>query len=126
MEMPDRTAEQTDEMIHAAHASRYHWGDDRQAGEPGARRVAVLARLRDPRGGRTGPGTPVAAWRSARRTASATGTSRSPTRRWPGPHLTAGDPAEVAAWKAKAQAALDLVDDADDREPIEGDLATLP
>jgi DNA-binding transcriptional MerR regulator len=26
MEMPERTPEQTDEMIHAAHASRYHWG----------------------------------------------------------------------------------------------------
>ena len=27
METTDRTAEQTDEMIHAAHASRYHWGN---------------------------------------------------------------------------------------------------
>jgi DNA-binding transcriptional MerR regulator len=26
MELPDRTPEQIDEMIHAAHASRYHWG----------------------------------------------------------------------------------------------------
>ena len=25
LELPDRTAEQDDEMIHAAHASRYHW-----------------------------------------------------------------------------------------------------
>lgn len=25
IETPDRTAEQTDEMIHAAHASRHHW-----------------------------------------------------------------------------------------------------
>ncbi len=27
METPDRTAEQDDEMIHAAHASRFHWGE---------------------------------------------------------------------------------------------------
>ena len=41
-------------------------------------------------------------------------------------YLTAGDLAEVAIWKAKAQAELDLVEDPDDREVIEGDLATLP
>ena len=27
IELPERTAEQDDEMIHAAHASRYHWGE---------------------------------------------------------------------------------------------------
>ncbi|MGZ5367654.1 MAG: hypothetical protein ACXWDB_07990, partial [Aeromicrobium sp.] len=26
MEMPKRRPEQDDEMLHAAHASRYHWG----------------------------------------------------------------------------------------------------
>ena len=26
IELPERTPEQDDEMIHAAHASRYHWG----------------------------------------------------------------------------------------------------
>ena len=31
IEMPDRTPMQDDEMIHAAHASRYHWGE---VGEP--------------------------------------------------------------------------------------------
>ena len=35
-------------------------------------------------------------------------------------HLTAGDLAEVAAWKARATAALDGIADADDREIIEG------
>src|SRR6185295_8912421 len=34
MENPDRTPEQTDEMIHGAHASRYHWGN---VGEPANR-----------------------------------------------------------------------------------------
>jgi len=27
MEMPDRSPEQDDEMIHAAHASRHHWAE---------------------------------------------------------------------------------------------------
>ncbi len=31
MEKPERTAAENDEMLHAAHASRYHWG---QIGEP--------------------------------------------------------------------------------------------
>jgi len=31
MEQSARTPEETDEMVHAAHASRYHWG---QVGEP--------------------------------------------------------------------------------------------
>lgn len=41
-------------------------------------------------------------------------------------HLAAGDVAETAAWKARATAALDGITDLDDREIIEGDLATLP
>jgi hypothetical protein len=38
----------------------------------------------------------------------------------------AGDAASTALWKAKALEALAAVDNADDREPIAGDLATLP
>ena len=41
-------------------------------------------------------------------------------------HLVAGDLAEAAAWKAKAVAALDAIADPDDREIVEGDIATLP
>ena len=40
--------------------------------------------------------------------------------------LAAGDLAEVAAWKAKSTDALDGIADKDDRDLIEGDLATLP
>ena len=40
--------------------------------------------------------------------------------------LTAGDLTEVAAWKARAAALLDQIEDADDREILEGDIATLP
>jgi hypothetical protein len=41
-------------------------------------------------------------------------------------HLTAGDLAEVSTWKAKATAALDGIADNDDRDLVEGDLASLP
>ena len=38
----------------------------------------------------------------------------------------AGDATAAADWKANAIAALDAVVDPDDRDLIEGDLATLP
>jgi hypothetical protein len=41
-------------------------------------------------------------------------------------YWVAGDLDEVAAWKARATAALEGIADADDREIIEGNLATLP
>jgi hypothetical protein len=41
-------------------------------------------------------------------------------------YLVAGDLGGVAAWKAKAVAALEAIADPDDREIIEGDIATLP
>ena len=40
--------------------------------------------------------------------------------------FAAADPASGALWRAKAQAALEDVADADDRKPIAQDLATLP
>jgi hypothetical protein len=40
--------------------------------------------------------------------------------------FAAGDTASGALWKAKATAALEEIPDADDREPIAQDLATLP
>ena len=40
--------------------------------------------------------------------------------------LAAGDLDGVATWKAKAVAALDDIADPDDREIVEGDIATLP
>jgi len=41
-------------------------------------------------------------------------------------HLTAGDADQVAAWKARAVDALDRIADKEEREIIEGDIATLP
>jgi hypothetical protein len=85
LETPDRTPDQIDEMIHAAHASRYHWGE---VGEPVnlARGEWQCARVYSV----LGRGEP-ALWHARRcleineAAAPETGTWRPPTRRWPGP-----------------------------------------
>ena len=126
LEQPDRTPEQDDEMMHAAHASRYHWGEIGEAvnlarGEWQCSRVyAVL--------GRAEP----ALWHARRCVAinEANGIAdwdiASAYEAMARAYLTAGDLAEVAIWKAKAQAAAEAIADPADREVIEGDLATLP
>jgi DNA-binding transcriptional MerR regulator len=128
LERPDRNPEQVDEMIHGAHASRYHWSEvaDHEPvhlarGEWQCSRVyAVL--------GRAEP----ALWHARRclEINEANGTAdwdiASAYEAMARAHLAAGDIAEVANWKAKAIAALDGIADPDDREVIEGDIATLP
>jgi len=126
LETADRTAEQTDEMIHAAHASRWHWtvgGEpaNRARGEWQCSRVyAVLGR-----------GEP-ALWHARRcvelceehglgdwdLAAAYEAMSRA--------SLVAGDEAAARDWKDRATSALADIADPDDREPIEADLATLP
>ena len=126
LETADRTAEQTDEMIHAAHASRWHWT---VGGEPASRARGewqcsrVYAVL-----GRAEP----ALWHAGRclalceefelgdwdLAAAYEAMSRA--------SLAAGDEVAAREWKAKAVAALGDIADPDDREPIEADLATLP
>jgi DNA-binding transcriptional MerR regulator len=128
LEKPDRTPSEDDEMIHSAHASRYHWGEV-QDGEPVnlargewqcSRVYAVL--------GRAEP----ALWHARRCLAinEASGAAdwdiAAAYEAMARAHLAAGDGAEVAAWKAKATAALEAIVDKDDRDLIEGDLATLP
>ena len=128
LEKPDRTPAEDDEMIHSAHASRYHWGEV-GVGEPVnlargewqcSRVYAVL--------GRAEP----ALWHARRCVAinQAIGHAdwdiASAYEAMARAYLTAGDLAEVATWKAKAQAAAEAIADPADREVIEGDLATLP
>ena len=128
LEKPDRTPAEDDEMIHSAHASRFHWGEV-GVGEPVnlargewqcSRVYAVL--------GRAEP----ALWHARRCLAinEANGGAdwdiASAYEAMARAHLAAGDLAEVAVWKAKATAALDGIADKDDRDLIEGDLATLP
>ena len=128
LEKADRTPAEDDEMLHSAHASRYHWGGA-GVGEPVnlargewqcSRVYAVL--------GRAEP----ALWHARRCLAlneaggHADWDIASAYEAMARACLTAGDLAEMAAWKAKATAALDGIADPDDREIIEGDLATLP
>lgn len=126
LETENRTPEQDDEMLHAAHASRYHWGEVGEGvnlarGEWQCARVyAVL--------GRAEP----ALWHARRCLAinEANGIAdfdiAAACEAMARAYLAAGDLAEVAAWKARATAALEGIADPDDREIIEGDLATLP
>ena len=129
LESPDRTPEQDAELIHAAHASRYHWGEiaDTPArlwrGEWMCSRVyAVL--------GRAEP----ALWH-ARRALTLVEAGGLAVEAWDHPAVheamarasfVAGDADEGAVWKAKAAALAAALADADDREVIERDLATLP
>jgi DNA-binding transcriptional MerR regulator len=128
LEMSDRTPEQDDEMLHCAHASRYHWGQLADAtpsnlarGEWQCSRVyAVL--------GRSEP----ALWHARRCLAinEASGAGdwdiAAAYEAMARAYLTAGDPDATADWKARATVALDGIAGAEDREIIEGDLATLP
>jgi DNA-binding transcriptional MerR regulator len=128
LEKADRTPAETDEMIHSAHASRFHWSRadgsepvNLARGEWQCSRVyAVLGR-----------GEP-ALWHARRCLAidEAAGAAdwdiASAYEAMARATGVAGDPDAAAAWKAKATAALDGIADQDDREVIENDLATLP
>ena len=128
LEKADRTAAETDEMIHAAHASRFHWGRadgvepvNLGLGEWQCSRVyAVLGR-----------GEP-AVWHARRCLAyneAAGATDWQIAAAYEGlarASAVAGDRMAAADWKARAVAALDGIRDQDDRDLIEGDLATLP
>ena len=126
LETADRTADQTDEMIHAAHASRWHWtvgGEpaNRARGEWQCARVyAVLGR-----------GEP-ALWHARRCLALCEEFElgdwdlASAYEAMARASLVAGDAAAAHTWKSRGVAALGEIADPDDREPIEADLATLP
>lgn len=126
LETERRTPEQDDEMLHAAHASRFHWGE---VGEPVhlARGEWQCARVYSVLG-RAEP----ALWH-ARRCLAIVEANRiadfdyaAACEAMARANVTAGDLVEAAAWKARAMAALDGIGDPDDREIVEGDLATLP
>ena len=114
-------------MIHAAHASRLHWDAiglpvNRARGEWLCSRVySVLGR-----------GEP-ALWH-ARHCLSMLEAGGDGIEDWDLPaayealaraSAVSGDVAESASWRDRCRAALARVADAEDREPIEGDLATL-
>jgi DNA-binding transcriptional MerR regulator len=125
LEKAERTPLETDELIHRAHASRWHWG---QVGEPVnlargewlcSRVYAVLGR-----------GDP-AIWHARRciEINEANGNGdwdiASAYEAMARAQLVAGDRAAAAEWKARGVAALDGVAEKDDREVIEQDLAGI-
>jgi hypothetical protein len=125
LEKADRSALETDEMIHRAHASRWHWG---RVGEPAnlargewlcSRVYAVLGR-----------GEP-ALWHARRcleideqngivdwDIAAAYEAMARAT-------LVAGDKGAAREWTAQARRALQAISDPDDREPIQQDVDSL-
>ncbi len=132
IEKPDRTPAETDEMIHRAHASRWHWA-----------RAAGVTRANHARGewlcarvyatlGRAEP----ARWHAQRCLEIIESIGEDDGRAsWDlaGAYeemaraaFAGGDAASGSMWKARAVAALDDIDNADDRMPIEQDIATLP
>jgi DNA-binding transcriptional MerR regulator len=129
IEKPDRSAAETDEMIHRAHTSRWHWARVGEAvnlarGEWLCSRVYATV----------GRGEP-ALWHARRCVEINEALGAEARESWDLPtayeamaraSFAAGDPASGALWKAKATAALEDIADADDREQIAQDLATLP
>jgi len=131
LEMADRTPAQTDEMIHMAHASRFHWGEvvASGGGQPAnlargewlcSRVYAVVGRaepslwhahrcleLLD--GAQDAEDWDIAAAYEALARASA----------------LAGDDAASKDWLAKGLEAAAAISDPEDRAPIEADLAGL-
>jgi hypothetical protein len=126
LDVDPRTSEQDDAMVHAAHASRWHWGqvggaEQRAVGEWQCSRVyAVLGR-------------PVEALHHARRCLELSAlegvdpfVAASAHEALARAYAVAGDTESAIAERNAAYAiAVDLEDD-DDRGVIESDLGTLP
>jgi hypothetical protein len=127
LENPDRTPEQDDEMLNAAHASRYHWGE---IGEPVnlsrgewqvARVYCVLGRA-EPALYHARRCVELNEANDAREDWELGSAYEAMARAC----AVAGDAAARDAWKARAAAELPKIKDAEDRQILERDLATLP
>jgi hypothetical protein len=122
LEMPDRTVDQDDEMVHAAHASRYHWGEvgevaHRARGEWQCARVYSVLGRSEPalhharrclelcQANGLGDWDLAAAWEAVARAA-----------------LVAGDRVALQRALDQARQALAIIADPEDRRPIETDL----
>jgi DNA-binding transcriptional MerR regulator len=125
LELTDRTPLQDDEMIHAAHASRYHWG---QVGEPAnlargewqCSRVYAVLRHAEP-----------ALWHARRCLAIcedhglADWDIAAAQEAMARASLVAGDEAAAREWLGRARASCATITDEEDRRIIESDLETL-
>ena len=128
LETEERTTAQDDEMLHAAHASRWHWA---QTGVPDINQRLAVGEWQCSRVyavlGRGEPSLHHARrcvelveaggmedWVAASAYEAMARASR-----------TAGDRPAFEEWRAKAHAAMATIADPEDREVIENDLATL-
>lgn len=126
LEQTGRTTEDDDRMVHAAHASRYHWG---QVGGPQqlaigewqcARVYSVLGRAEPAlhharRCLEIATAGAVPDWLIA---SAHEGVARA--------YAVAGQRESALAARAEAEAALEKVTDAEDRQVVQDDLASLP
>lgn len=126
MELPDRTPEQSDAMLHAAHASRHHWA---AVGGPVnlARGEWLCARVYSVLG-RAEP----AVWHARRCLELAMESEGREDWDVPGAqealaraYLTAGNRDEARRWAKLGLASVAAVANREDREPIEKDLREL-
>lgn len=126
LEDKDRSVEADDRMLHAAHASRYHWGqvgtaEQLAVGEWQCSRVyAVLGRgepslYHAQRALAIAEGPELPDWLRA---SAMEGLARA--------SAVAGDETEARRWATAARSAADAIEDPEDREVVMGDLATLP
>lgn len=127
MEKPDRTAEETDLMIHAAHASRYHWeivalAANRSRGEWLCSRVYAVLGHAEP-----------CLWHAQRCLAIVEaggegfedwdrGSALEAVAR---AYAVAGNREEAERYKALSAAELPKIRENDDREVLEKDLASI-
>lgn len=126
LEQPDRTEADDDRMLHAAHASRYHWG------EVGGPRQIVIGEWQCARVYST-LGRAEPALHHARRALALATDADLPAWMVASAHeglaralLVAEAPDEAAAHVAAARAALRDVTDPEDRQTVEADLDGLP
>jgi hypothetical protein len=128
LRLPERTSEQDDELIHTAHASRYHWGEVGTAANVarGEWQVSrVYATL----------GRPEPALYHANRCLAYCEASPGELEDWDLPfayealaraHGVAGNAAEAERFAGLARELGGRIEDDEDRELLETDLATLP
>ncbi len=122
----DRTADETDEMIHRAHASRWHWARAGTTVNLGrgewlcSRVYAVLGRA-EPALWHARRSVELAEVAAEREDWDLAAAYEAMARA----QQLAGDRASATDWMARARGELALVADADDRESIEEDLASL-
>jgi tetratricopeptide (TPR) repeat protein len=128
MLLPDRTPEQDDELLHTAYASRHHWAEVGTVANA-ARGEWQLSRVY------TVLGRPEPALHHAQRCLAYCESEPNALEDWDLPYayealaraeLVAGNENEARRLAAKARELADRVADAEDREHLASDLATLP